>query len=616
MRPGPTPVAVSAKPGDRGAYALFDDRLGDGGASRLITELVQIIRAEDAEDADEALEEIDRAREQGRWVVIAATYELGYALEPKLRGLARRSAGPLLSAWVFERMQPLSRADADAFVAQRLAQLPPHAAIAGVADVVAAIDEAAFHAAIRRIRDYITAGDVYQVNFTYALKFRGYGDPLALYARLRQSQPVHYGALIRTTEQTILSLSPELFMRRTGDRITAKPMKGTALRGRVPAEDAARAELLLTSDKERAENLMIVDLIRNDLGRLAPPGGVRVERLFEIEPYPTVLQMTSTITAAVPGRRLPEVFRALFPCGSVTGAPKIRAMEIIAELEREPRGLYCGALGYVAPDGNFLFNVPIRTLVLDDDGRGRLGIGSGVVFDSEPAAEFAECRLKARFLTGLPAQFRLIESLRLDPEHGDFFPLLDRHLRRLEGSARFFGFSWHGEEAVRSRLLAHARAIGATCPHKTRLLLAQDGEASIASEPLPAVAEEAVMTVVLAQTHTDSRDLFRYHKTTVRPLYDAELARIATVEGCFDALFCNERGELTEGARSNLFLSLDGQLCTPPVAAGLLDGVMRGCLLDKAGAVERTLHLEDLRRADAIYLSNAVRGLMRVQVSD
>ncbi len=365
---------------------------------------------------------------------------------------------------------------------------------------------------------------------------------------------------------------------------------------------------------------MIVDLIRNDLGRLAPPGGVRVERLFEIEPYPTVLQMTSTITAAVPGRTLPEVFRALFPCGSVTGAPKIRAMEIIAELEREPRGLYCGALGYVVPDGDFLFNVPIRTLVLDDDGRGRLGIGSGVVFDSEPAAEFAECRLKARFLTGLPAQFRLIESLRLDPEHGDFYPLLDRHLRRLEGSARFFGFSWHGE-AVRSRLLAHARTLGATCPHKTRLLLAQDGEASIASEPLPAVSEqavseEAVMKVVLAQTHTDSRDLFLYHKTTVRSIYDAELARIATVEGCFDALFCNERGELTEGARSNLFLSLDGRLCTPPVAAGLLDGVMRRRLLDEGRAVERTLHLGDLRRADAIFLSNAVRGLMRVQVSD
>jgi para-aminobenzoate synthetase/4-amino-4-deoxychorismate lyase len=525
------------------------------------------------------------------------------------------ATAPLLTAWVFEHMRPLAHSDVDAFIARRLAMLPPQAVIAGVAGVVPTLDEVAFHAAIRRIRQYITEGDVYQVNFTYALNYRYYGDPLALYARLRQIQPVHYGAFIKTAEQAILSLSPELFMRRTGDRITAKPMKGTALWGLMPAEDAARAELLLTSDKERAENLMIVDLIRNDLGRLAPPGGVRVERLFEIEPYPTVLQMSSTITATVPDCPLPEIFRALFPCGSVSGAPKIRAMEIIAELEHEPRGLYCGALGYLAPDGDFLFNVPIRTLVLEADGRGRLGIGSGVVFDSDPAAEFAECRLKARFLTGLPAQFQLIESLRLDPAHAEFFPFLDRHLRRLEHSARHFGFHWDGG-SVRSRLLAHARELGATCVHKTRLLLAQDGKASIASEPLADMPEGATKKVVLAKPRVNSRDLFLYHKTTVRPLHDAELARIAAIAGCFDVLFCNERGELTEGARSNLFLSLGGRLCTPPVSAGLLDGVMRHNLLEQGKAVERTLQPEDLRRADAIYLSNAVRGLTRVQLID
>jgi para-aminobenzoate synthetase/4-amino-4-deoxychorismate lyase len=514
---------------------------------------------------------------------------------------------------VFAALHRLDGAGVSALLADALARLPAQRRAAGVAALAATLDEAQFIAAVDRIRDYIRAGDIYQVNYTWALDFQTYGDPLALYARLRAAQPVRYGALVRVPGQTILSLSPELFLHGRAGVVTAKPMKGTARRGLMPEEDSARAACLIDSDKERAENVMIVDLIRNDLGRLAAPGGVRVERLFEIETYPTVLQMTSTVVADIGSRSLGEVLRALFPCGSVTGAPKIRAMEIIAELEPGPRGLYTGALGWIAPGGDFLFNVPIRTLVIDEHGRGHLGIGSGIVADSDPAAEFAECGLKARFLTGLAPQFRLIESLRLEAGARQPYPRLDAHLRRLGDSARYFGFRFDAD-AIRVRLLAHALGVPGPAAHKTRLLLDAGGEVSIESSPLPAQTGEVVVKAVIAAARLDSRDTLLYHKTTHRPLYDAELARIAAIEGCFDAIFLNERGEIAEGARSNVFAMLDGKLFTPPVSAGLLDGVLRRRLVESGRAVERTMYASDLRRAEAVYLGNAVRGLMRVEL--
>ena len=600
------------QPGE--VFALLDDPSDKaGGGARLLYDVVEVLECRDGREAEDALQAVERASGEGRWSVIAADYELGYLLEPKLRQLAPPCGRPLLTAYLFESMALLDRAATERFIGDMLAALPPQARIAGVAGLRCNIEKPGFLAAVERIRRYIAAGDCYQVNFTYALDFDHYGAPLALYAKLRRRQPVRYGAFVQGKGQAILSLSPELFVERTGERLTSRPMKGTAPRGRTPQEDAAHAATLAASAKDRAENVMIVDLIRNDLGRLGPPGSVHVERLFEVEAYPTVFQMVSTVTATLPRRPLVDIFRALFPCGSITGAPKIRAMQIIRELEREARGLYTGALGYVAPDGDFTFNVAIRTLVLDAEGRGRIGLGSGIVYDSDPAKEFEECRWKGQFLTDLDADFQLIESLRLDPACPSPFPYLDDHLRRLDASALYFGFRCD-LDSIRQQLLVHAQGLGAAQPCKTRLLLSKDGECRIESSPVPAAVGSELPTVVLSAQRVDSRDPLLYHKTTARLLYDAELARIGEIPGCFDVLFCNERGELCEGARSNLFVDIGGVLHTPPLSAGLLNGVMRQRVLARQDppAREATLYPRDLLRADAIYVSNAVRGLQRV----
>ncbi len=577
-------------------FALFDD--GSGGA-RVFHGPAGRLDCTGPDGLDTFFLDIAGASAAGRWVVLAADFEAGYWLERRLQPLAR--AGGTLSALVFDSLSQLNAQETAAFLAARLADVPTHQRTAGVCDVRSDTGEEAFTAAVQRIQDYIAAGDCYQVNFTFGLDFLAYGHPLALYARLRQAQPVPYGAWVEFPDRQILSLSPELFLERSGSRLLSRPMKGTAPRGADGAEDAVLAAALVASAKERAENVMIVDLIRNDLGRLASPGSVVVERLCAVETYPTVFQMVSDVAADVPGAEFADIFRALFPCGSITGAPKIRAMQIIRELELAPRGLYTGALGWLAPDGDFRLNVAIRTLILQE-GRGRLGIGAGIVADSDPTRELAECRSKARFLTGLQPGFQLIESLRLEAGN---YPLLEMHLERLKASAASLGFALDVDR-VRHELLEHAQGQPAGS-HKTRLLLYADASLSLDSSPLGAPPAGPV-GVVLAAEPLDSRDPLLRHKTTARGLYDAELARLAP--GVFDALFLNERGELCEGARSNLFVQRNGRLYTPPLASGLLGGVMRNKLLMEGRAEERVLYLQDLEQAQGIYISNAVRGLL------
>jgi para-aminobenzoate synthetase / 4-amino-4-deoxychorismate lyase len=597
-------------------FALFDDSLGSPGqtSSLLLSELDHIIACNAPGAVDATLARIDAAAAAGRHVAIVADYELGCWIEPKACGRNWPSGKPLLQGYVFRCAQDLDSDQVAAYLDAHLAGLPPARRIAGIADVQPMLDEAGHLAAIRRILAYIGEGDCYQVDFTFPLRFRHYGDPLVLYARLRQAQPVHHGAYLQLPDRSLLSLSPELFLERRGDRLTSRPMKGTAPRGADPAADAAYRDELAASEKNRAENLMIVDLIRNDLGRVARLGSVRVDRLFDIEPYPTVWQMTSTVSAEAPGASLATIFRALFPCGSVTGAPKIRAMQIAAELEPGPRGVYTGAIGCLRPGGDFSFNVPIRTLTLQPDGTGTLGIGSGIVADSDPAGELAECRWKARFVTSLAAEFQLIETLLLDPGKRDPYPLLDAHLQRLTASARYFDFRCDADR-IRAALLAHARELGAGGPQRTRLLLGKNGDFDIRSMPIEPASGE--MQIVLARQRVDSRDLFRHHKTTVRHEYEAELQGLAGRANIFDAIFCNERGELCEGARSNIYLSFGGVLHTPPESAGLLNGVMRRKLLREQPLpiIERTLYPRDLMRADALYISNAVRGLQQVRLA-
>jgi len=479
-------------------------------------------------------------------------------------------------------------------------------------DCSLALTEPDYGQRIEAIHELIRAGDVYQLNFTVPLRVHAPGSSAALYQRLRVRQPVPYGAFLHTQPcRRILSFSPELFFRveNHGEsrRITTRPMKGTAPRGRTTLEDLERSGWLRNDPKNRAENVMIVDLLRNDLGRLCEFGSVRAHDLFAVERYPTLWQMTSTVTGRLrPEISFQDIFRALFPCGSITGAPKIRAMQLIAQLEQRPRGVYTGAIGFFSQQES-VFSVAIRTLALHGD-RGVMGVGSGIVIDSDPASEFRECLLKAEFLTGSgahpsPDSFSLIETMLW---RGGY-PLLDLHLDRLEDSAHYFAFPVNRAEVV-AALQARAAEFSDRCSRKVRLLLDPNGGLQITSETLPDPITRPLRVRICAD-RVDPQDPLYFHKTTHRPLY-AHALHAPNAAGFDDVLFLNQRGEVTEAANHNIFIEKDGRLYTPPVACGLIPGVHRRHLLaTNPYAEERVLYIEDIEQAEKIYLSNAVRGL-------
>ena len=495
-----------------------------------------------------------------------------------------------------------------------------------------ALTEAEYVQRIAAIHEWIRAGDVYQLNFTAPFQITVQGSVAAHYARLRARQPVDYGAFLHWQQgRHILSFSPELFFRIESDgaarRIVTRPMKGTARRGRTTREDREIAEWLRNDPKNRSENVMIVDLLRNDLGRVARTGTVHADRLFDVERYATLWQMTSTVSAELrPEVGFHEIFRALFPSGSVTGAPKVRAMQLLAALEDAPRGVYTGAIGFFSPRQT-VFNVAIRTLELEGgrggDTRGIMGAGSGIVIDSDPAEEYRECLLKAEFLTGpahrttypfiarQPDKLFLIETLLWDGA----YPFIELHLDRLVDSAEYFDFACE-REAVRAALEEHARQFTDVSPRKVRLLLIDpEGNVQIGSEPLPPRQNPPrVGRVCIAPRRTDPVDPTLYHKTTQRPIYALQYLQAAE-RGFDDVLFLNLRGEVTEGAISNVFVEKDGRWATPPIECGLLAGVYRRHLLaTRPEFEERVLRLNDLRHADGVYIANAVRGLRRVTI--
>jgi para-aminobenzoate synthetase/4-amino-4-deoxychorismate lyase len=571
------------------------------------------------------------------------SYECGTCFEPKAAAHTS-NAGPATPhplAWigVYGHSYAFDRATGE-FVGGE----PPglarfraeeHSAIAGSArppepppEIAAefALGEPEYTRRIAAIHEWIRAGDVYQLNFTAPIRVKAPGSVAAHYAQLRARQPVDYGAFLHWQQgHHILSFSPELFFRvdreREARRIVARPMKGTARRGRTTREDRELAEWLRNDPKNRSENVMIVDLLRNDLGRVARFGTVGTENLFAVERYPTLWQMTSTVTAELrPGIGFHEIFRALFPCGSITGAPKVRAMQLIAELEGRPRGVYTGAIGYFSPQRT-VFNVAIRTLELSG-GEGVMGVGSGIVIDSDPAEEFRECLLKAKFLTGLAHRsissgtetddWLLIETLLWNGT----YPLLELHLDRLADSADYFGFVCD-RAAIGASLDQYASQFAKAepgSPRRVRLLLDAGGELTLTSEALAPENQDRIARVRISSTRTDPADPALYHKTTQRTLYAQELKQAAE-SGFDDVLFMNLSGEITEGAISNVFIEKDGRWFTPPVECGLLAGVYRRHLLEARPKIEqRVLTLDDLRSADAIYLTNAVRGLRRAEI--
>lgn len=445
------------------------------------------------------------------------------------------------------------------------------------------------------IKELIAAGDTYQVNYSFPLTspFNS-GDAFAWYRSLCLAQGAQYSAYLDLGRYKVLCLSPELFFRRTGNHVVTKPMKGTVRRGRWSQEDRDLAQWLKHSAKDRAENVMIVDLLRNDLGKVSIPGSVHVSSLFDLERFETVWQMTSTVEATLcDGTSLVDLMRALFPCGSITGAPKIRTMEIIRELERFPRGAYTGAIGLLKPGGDCVFNVAIRTVVIDtESGIATFGVGGGVTIDSTAEREYEECLVKATFLHSQPVEFQLFESILL--EDGDYF-LLEEHLERLKNSADYFGFAYSIDE-INEALSSPATDSGS---FKVRLTLWKDGR--IETQMIPIKAADDVKRVRLATEPVDSSDRFLFHKTTRRRSGD-------------DVIFWNERGEITESSIANVVVSIDGELFTPPLESGLLAGVFRNQLLAAGQIKERTISVKELQSTRELFLINSVRKWMRASL--
>jgi para-aminobenzoate synthetase/4-amino-4-deoxychorismate lyase len=528
---------------------------------------------------------------------------------------------PLVRAWSFTGVQKYSKEDVDAWLKDALTKEDP---LVGVMNLRDSITSEHFNQDIERIQEWIRSGDTYQINHSYRITGEAYGSPLALYAQLRERQPGRYGAYLDDGRDIVLSQSPELFIRRTNGVFVAQPMKGTADARQYAAHE------LSDDPKNQAENVMIVDLLRNDLGRIAEPGSVVVPALFEVNRHGNVLQMTSTVQAkARPHLSMAEILQAVFPCGSVTGAPKKRSMEIIQDLEETPRAWYCGALGWFDPNGDFALSVPIRTLQMEHGSHSSasqfiLGVGAGITIDSDPRAEYQECKIKAAFLSDLPSGVGLFETIRFNAQEGiGRVAHYREHLARLSHSAKVLGIPLNMNEAC-ALLEQTALALDVNTVYRVRLDLGRLGELSISSailDDLPSSVQvfwaHQILEGVPDSFKMQSTNPLLLHKTTQRKVYDLAWQKAVSLGG-FDALFMNERGELTEGGRTSIFVRPPNsdEWLTPPLSAGVLPGVMRAAILHDPSlkAREANLTIEDVISANEIMLSNALRGMIKAHL--
>jgi para-aminobenzoate synthetase/4-amino-4-deoxychorismate lyase len=569
----------------RPPYVLLRDP--DGGW-RCCERPIQIVSTHNRRDVLECLNRVDEAVGAGGLRAAGfVTYDAAEAFALPVKSGSGDAALPLVWFGIFPDSHTSTLDDLPQASAHRTGEWRP------------SISRDEYLDGIARIKTAIAAGDTYQINFTFRLSATFDGDPLGLMADLFAAQAGPWSAFVRTGDHAICSASPELFFRRRGDRIECRPMKGTAARGRWTADDLARANQLHHSEKNRAENVMVVDMTRNDLGRLARTGSVQVPTLFDVERYPGQWQMTSTVTALLDNTGIRPIFEALFPSGSVTGAPKRSSMAIIRDIENTPRGLYTGAIGSVGAD-DAAFNVAIRTVVVDLRHRSaEFGVGSGVVWDSVDRDEYDECLNKAAMLTWRVEPFGLIETLRWDPAAG--FVRLSRHVERLRGSAAYFGFASLDEASLAARL--EALVANATTPLRVRLQMQRSGDIDL---QCTAIDEDSrPLNVALADEPVSSSDVFLFHKTTRRGLYDRARARMPDAD---TVLLWNERGEITEGTEANVVFELGGVRVTPPLECGLLPGVLREELLERGEIREQVVRKDDLPRAESIWLISSLRG--------
>jgi len=572
-------------------FVLLDDARPSGAAAaRLYTDPVEIVVARDPQEVKPALDRLRVARKDGLHAAGFLSYEAGHALEDRLVPLAGPGEKlPLLWFALFAEPALISPDDVSALL--------PTLAGGWLGAPKPGITRDAYDIAVGAAQAAIVAGDIYQANVTFPCRVACAGHPLALYAGLRARALAGYGGVVWTGEDWLLSLSPELFFALEGDRLWTRPMKGTAARAR---DDAAAIDQLRADPKQRAENLMIVDLLRNDLSRVAVPGSVAVPELFTVETYPTVHQMTSRVTATLsPDLDAIDVVKALFPCGSITGAPKIRAMEIIAAIEPGARGVYTGSIGRFDANGDAAFNVAIRTLhVKPNVGHAMLGLGSGIVADSVVPEEWRECLAKGEFVATRDRPFDLIETMAFDPVEG--LPMLEQHLARMKASAEALDFAFDRHEA-RNELQAATFRLRA--PALVRLLASRQGSMAIEIRS-PAAKPTEPVTVAPVPLPVDPSDFRLRHKTTDRGFYTQARLRAGT----FEVALVDPDGFLTEGSFTNIFVERDGMLLTPPLSRGLLPGILRAQLIDEGRAIEADLTVLDL--SEGFLVGNAARGLL------
>jgi para-aminobenzoate synthetase/4-amino-4-deoxychorismate lyase len=581
--------------------ARFDDLTPGSEHGFVLSGLVDEVVANRPDEVAAALAGIEDATSRGLWAAGYLAYEAAAGLDPALPVHAAQDGRPPVHFGLY-------RGRVEATPLTRLGS----AAGYEVSDWEPGMDQETFAGAVAAIRDAIAAGDTYQVNLTFPLRARFAGDPAAWYADLARGQRGAFNAHLEFGDRHLLSASPELFFSVDGDVITTRPMKGTVRRGRWTEEDAALAARLAGSGKDRAENVMIVDLLRSDLGRIAEVGSVAVDRLFAVERYETVWQLTSTVSARLrPGATLTDVLRALFPSGSVTGAPKRSTMQVIRALEPAQRGPYCGAIGFVAPTPpqggiHAVFNVPIRTVDLDlSTGGATYGVGCGITWGSDAAGEYEEARWKAQLLTAHHPDFDLVETLAWAPDEG--FRHLDRHLDRLDGSAGYFGFAVDRSAVARS---LHGTVAGMSEQLRVRVTAARSGEVHIEAAPLDA-RHPGPVRFVLAPLPLAPDDALLFHKTTAREQYRGPRRLHPDAD---DVLLVNDRGELTEFTVANVALLLDGVWCTPPLESGLLPGTYRAELVEQGAITERVLTVADLEAAEEVAWFNSLRGRRRAQL--
>ncbi|WP_447727789.1 aminodeoxychorismate synthase component I [Sphingomonas koreensis] len=568
-------------------FVLLDDARPGGADARLYRDPVRIVTAGSPEEVQPALAALDAARGKGLHAAGYLAYEAGHALEPRLGTPA--ASGPLLWFGLFEGYETVAAAEVPALL--------PDPAGAWIGSPRPRISRTDYDAAFARVHDWIEAGDIYQANLSFRASVRLLGDPLAVYAAIRGRAAAGYGGIVWTGSDWLLSFSPELFFALRDGELIARPMKGTTPRGATPEEDEAAKAILAIDPKQRAENLMIVDLMRNDLTRIAAPGSVRVPELFKVETYPTLHTMVSTVSARLAeGTSIGAVLAATFPCGSITGAPKIRAMEVIGAVEPDPRGPYTGSIGRIDPSGDTAFNVAIRTLHLPQAGEtASIGLGSGVVADSRAGEEWDECLAKGAFLTRGQLGLDLIETMAFDPAEG--IPLLERHLARMKASAEALGFAFDRHAARNELQAATFRLRG---PARVRLVLSRAGNVAIGTAPMPQ-APEGPVTVAILPRIVAPHDFRLAHKTTDRAIYPRS-------EDAFETLYTDSDGYLTEGSFTSIFVARGGVLLTPPLARGILPGVLRAELIGSGRAAEAELTPDDLD--GGFFIGNALRGLV------